>query len=78
MDLDPIQLFGGNAHDPASASLCGFTSKNEKKVTEYLDILEKYLKDHKVVELDEKGRKARESDDLKATKKAATAVETLI
>ena len=50
MDLDPIQLFGGNTHDPASASSCGFTSKNEKKVMEYLDNLKKYLKDHKVVE----------------------------
>ena len=50
MDLDPIQLFGGNQHDPASASSHAFTSKNEKKVTEYLDDLEKYLKDHKVVE----------------------------
>ena len=50
MDLDPILLFGGNTHNPASASLRGFTSKNEKKVTEYLDNLKKYLKDHKVVE----------------------------
>ena len=50
MDLDPIQLFVGNTHDPASASSCGFTSQNEKKVTEYLDNLKKYLKDHKVVE----------------------------
>ena len=36
-------------HDTVAASSRGFTSKNEKKVKEYLDNLEKYLKDHKVV-----------------------------
>jgi hypothetical protein len=48
VDFDPTDLFGGNVHDPTAASTRGFTSKNEKKVAEYLDKLEIYLLEHKV------------------------------
>jgi predicted transcriptional regulator with HTH domain len=50
VDLDPVQLFGGNTHDPVAMSSQGFTSKNEKKVTQYLNNLEMYLKEHKVLD----------------------------
>jgi hypothetical protein len=33
-----------------AAASCGFSSKNEKKVRDYLDYLEKYIRDHKVEE----------------------------
>jgi hypothetical protein len=45
-----MQLFGGNTHVPVAASFHGFTSKNEKKIAQYLNNLKKYLKDHKVIE----------------------------
>ena len=31
IDLDPLQLFGGNTHDPVAASLRGFTSKTRRR-----------------------------------------------
>jgi hypothetical protein len=42
LDLDPHLLFGGNASNPVSLSSHGFTSKNDKKVTEYVNSLERY------------------------------------
>jgi hypothetical protein len=41
-------LFGGNASDPVSLSSHGFTSKNDKKVTEYVNSLERYWLDHRI------------------------------
>jgi hypothetical protein len=46
LDFDPHLLFGGNASDPVSLSSRGFTSKNDKKVTEYVNSLERYWLDH--------------------------------
>jgi hypothetical protein len=41
IDFDPDTLFGvADVADPVAASSCGFTTKNEKKVAEYLDHLE--------------------------------------
>jgi hypothetical protein len=40
IDLNPVQLFGGNTHNPAAASSQGFTPKNEKKVKKCLDHLQ--------------------------------------
>jgi hypothetical protein len=45
-----IQLFGGNTHNTVALSSRGFISKNEKKIMQYLNNLEKYLNDHKVLE----------------------------
>ena len=50
VDLDSSRLFGGSVHDPVAAASRGFSSKNEKKVRDYLDYLEKYIQDHKVEE----------------------------
>ena len=43
-----LSSVAGNVEDPVTASSHGFTSKNEKLMTAYLDHLEKYLLDHKV------------------------------
>jgi hypothetical protein len=43
INFDPNILFGGNIADPVSAASWGFTSKNEKCMSPYLDHLEKYL-----------------------------------
>ena len=48
VNFDPNVLFGGNVADPVSAASRGFTSKNEKRVSAYLDHLEKYLLDHNI------------------------------
>jgi hypothetical protein len=40
LDFDPHLLFGGNASDPVSLSSRGLTSKNNKKVTAYVNSLE--------------------------------------
>ena len=50
IDFDPAFLFGGSILDPVAPASRGFTSKNDKKVKKYLDNLEKYFTDHKVVE----------------------------
>lgn len=50
VDLDPVMLFGGNPDDPVALSSRGFTSKNAKKCKEYLDQLDRYFIDHKIVD----------------------------
>ena len=50
IDFDPAYLFGGSILDPVASASRGFTSKNDKKAKKYLDSLEKYFMDHKVVE----------------------------
>jgi hypothetical protein len=50
VDLDSAHLFGGSIKDPVAAASCGFSSKNEKKIWDYLDSLEKYIHDHRVEE----------------------------
>ena len=50
MDFDPTTLFGGSVTDPVSLSSRGFTSKNAKKVTRYVDALEQYWLDHQIAE----------------------------
>ena len=50
MDFDPTTLFGGSVTDPVSLSSRGFTSKNAKKVTCYVDALEQYWLDHRIAE----------------------------
>jgi hypothetical protein len=50
VDFDPLLLFGGSTSDPVSPSSRGFTSKNKKKVTKYMDSLEQYWLDHKITE----------------------------
>ena len=50
IDFDPAYLFGGSILDPVALASWGFTSKNDKKAKKYLDSLEKYFMDHKVVE----------------------------
>jgi hypothetical protein len=48
VDFDPNVLFGGNVANPVSTASQGFTSKNEKYVSAYLDHLKKYLLDHNI------------------------------
>jgi hypothetical protein len=48
LDLDPHLLFSGNASGPVSRSSRGFTLKNDKKVTEYVNSLERYWLDHHI------------------------------
>lgn len=43
-----LLLFGGNDTDPVSTASHGFTSKNEKRLSDYLDHLEKYLLDKNI------------------------------
>jgi hypothetical protein len=50
VDFDPTILFGGTVANPVSMSSRGFTSKNAKKVTKYVDSLEQYWIDHKITE----------------------------
>ena len=50
IDFDPAYLFGGSILDLVASASRGFTSKNDKKAKKYLDSLEKYFMDHKVVE----------------------------
>jgi hypothetical protein len=47
--LDSTHLFGGSMQDPVAAASHGFSSKNEK-VWDYLDLLEKYICNHRVEE----------------------------
>jgi hypothetical protein len=46
IDFDPTILFGGAVADPVSMLSRGFSSKNAKKVTAYVDSLERYWTDH--------------------------------
>ena len=48
VDFDPSILLGGTATDPVALSNRGFTSKNAKTVTKYVDHLERYWEDHKI------------------------------
>jgi uncharacterized protein YicC (UPF0701 family) len=48
INFDPNVLFRGNIANPVSAASWGFTSKNEKHVSAYLDHLEKYLLDYNI------------------------------
>ncbi len=48
IDFDPNVLFKGNIANPVSTASQGFTSKNEKRVSAYLDHLEKYWLDHNI------------------------------
>jgi hypothetical protein len=49
VNLDEVSLFGGATDDQVAASSRGFTSKNEKKTKKYLDELDKYFLDHKIM-----------------------------
>jgi hypothetical protein len=48
LDFDPTILYGGAVADTVSMSSRRFTSKNAKKVTKYVDLLEQYWIDHKI------------------------------
>ena len=70
IDFDPAYLFGGSILDPVASASRGFTSKNDKKAKKYLDSLEKYFMDHKVVE--RVNRLVEEAPDMRASSMGAS------